>query len=187
MTNFTQRVINNGVPSEAGIRAVKLLREYFYCKTCPIRNELNRNKGCMNCNEAPIALLTSLDAWRPLWEMMNKLKDRTLIRGYSVNLTKVLHADESNTNPPLIFNAQADDTPMPSIEIMFAHQYLLAQPHHHLEAALRTLEVECPECEIKYDHKGYITDLPTKPCICANTNGKITLYDKWEKHLKGEG
>ena len=50
------------------------------------------------------------------------------------------------------------------------------QPIHHLEAALRAIEIVCPECK-GFGRVGFGF---SRPCTC--NNGKITLYKK----LKGE-
>ena len=74
------------------------------------------------------------------------------------------------------------------------------QHHHHLEAALRTLEDTCPECEgfgwickvnglcsynLKTPGKGCATKDPCeegkKKCTC--NNGKVPLYTIWEARI----
>lgn len=146
---FHQRVLKDGVPTEVGIRAIRLLRHYFYCQYCAFDKVPNKNKACQNCAEANPALLTSLDAWRPLWGRMSEAQKDT----YTYNLSEVIGS--------------------------FIHmRYWEPKPHHHLEAALRTLEVECPECEGTGNVRNFGR---TQPCTC--TNGKITLYDKWEEEV----
>ena len=63
---FKDIALKNNQPTEPGMRAIKLLREYFFCKICPFKDEPNKNKACINCEHANLSLLTTLDAWRPL-------------------------------------------------------------------------------------------------------------------------
>lgn len=105
-------------------------------------------------------LLISLDAWRPLWERM----DIPLKEIYDDKLWKTYRAQG------MCFFWELDC-------------------YDHLEAALRTLEATCPDCE-GTGKKG------TMPCQCIRgcddvvdikctcNDGKITLYELLEREVK---
>ena len=65
-----------------------------------------------------------------------------------------------------------------------------AQPHHHLEAALRTLEDTCPECGGTGNKESFIEDYPAigyrfkgRVDFCTCTDGKVDLYKLWERRV----
>ena len=155
-------------PTDHSERACELLVEHFFCASCPFKDEPNKNKACMNCGHVNIALLTSLDAWRPLWKRMDE-------RG-------LLHVQElmEIVDPTVRLNEHG------MYELITGELYLLmlAQPHHHLEAALRTLEDTCPDC-LGTMQKPSNPD-PSEPGtldVCTCNNGKITLYEKLEREV----
>jgi len=179
MTTFHQQVLKDGVVTEAGMRAMELVYEALTgeCWHRDVkRHELEKRAfggypiyeigiQCA-CGDAVYSekafnihlgmnptLLTSLDAWRPLWERMDVEQKIT----HQKNLT-LIWCD----NPVEVF-------------------YWETTPHHHLEAALRTLEVECPECEGTGNSYSKTRDVTKRHIPCTCTNGKITLMDKWEK------
>ena len=164
MKTFHELTLDNGVPTPAGERAMELVYEaltgecwhgegLIRCPKCGAYDGFQIDPDGSPCN---LALLTSLDAWRPLWERMSQ--DHKLTNRFR---------DKLERYAPLNF--------------------WLAQPHHHLEVALRTLEVECPDCggegriDITHEqssyHRGNIGK-HYKSCTC--TNGKIPLWDIWE-------
>lgn len=149
----------------------------FVCGKCEgwFNNYTSRSKGVPNVqiyegkNGWPTNpdLLDSLDAWVPLWEMMGE--------DNKYEYSGVLAVIQGETK-------------------LFSWE---AKPHHHLEAALRTLKVECPDCGGERHgtcKKGIpvIRRHPTKPCAnddicqepcivtCTCTNGKRSLWDIWE-------
>lgn len=105
-------------------------------------------------------LLESLDAWIPLWERMS---DYQIDRMHDM-LTSIVCGNA------------------------FLAYSWLAKPHHHVEAALRTLEVECPECRgdgvlPDYEMPDPIAKVniggTVKSCTCGT--GKQTLYELWKE------
>ena len=104
-------------------------------------------------------LFHRIDAWRRLWERMGELG--------------LLHAQElmEIVDPTVRLNEHG------MYELITGELYLLmlAQPHHHLEAALRTLEDTCPDCEGSGSLPQTLPDPDGEPCTC--NDGKRTLYD----------
>jgi hypothetical protein len=186
MTNFHQTIKDN---AEAGIRACQLVYEKLTgkCWHDDIHTvDDDRIALCGKCGEQVVSefnehanppLLTSLDAWRPLWEGLSTEQKDTI-----------------------------DDILGKNMDYYYSWE---AQPHHHLEAALRTLDEECPECH----GQGFkCNDDPTKvtiggydctcddykfaksltegnyhseqcesvePCTC--TNGRVSLFEIWRR------
>ena len=113
-------------------------------------------------------LLHSLDAWVPLWKLLS---------------------DEQKER---YYNALNDMW----TEGVYQWEY---EPPHHLEAALRTLEGDCSECGGTGCKLGYRDEdgWPSNPCasgcnitqkctqiiICTCTNGKVSLYELWERKV----
>lgn len=108
------------------------------------------------------AYLTSLDAYRLIWENL----DPALKEGYQYKLNTFIY------DGPVKWEWEA-------------------QPHHHLEALARTLTVECPEIDcvngIQFNHEAidppgmgkHINNCPT-----CNGKGVITVLQAWEGEWK---
>ena len=205
MTPFKDIVLKDNQPTEPGIRAMEMVYEKltgecwhdWYLAGDPAY-PTNRCSKCMgwlgedNIKFNP-ALLTSLDDWRPLWERMEVLGI-----AHAHSLIEII-LPRANKNEHGYYELIAGEF----------YLYMVAQPHHHLEAALKTLEDTCPDCEgtgmIPCDNPdhGFIDVMAaTKrgfasgkyqcpacgysgevPCTC--NNGKITLYELWERGVEG--
>ncbi len=147
--------------------------------------------SCAKCGESSYSirvlpdLANSLDAWRPLWERMLKrpLEKPDIIAPYQEHLFNRKHDTRVNVGSAAVTCA------------------LFAQPIHHLEAALRAIEVEC-ECSIQgvpglcasecdtlpacksCDKDPDATDCtPEITCPLCN-KGMITLWDKLEREVR---
>ena len=186
MTTFKDIVLKDGQPTEQGIRAMEMVCKalsiewhkwiettfrsptgwYKHICLCGFWYKTKGSDSPWHVGHHPVdnpALLTSLDAWRPLWD---KLIEIGLDRYYSGTLLQEVATTEGG-------------------------RFLwCAYPHHHLEAALMTLEDTCPDCEgcgeIEHDTGGVnpwgdpITAL--QPCTC--NDGKRTLYELWKREVK---
>ena len=97
------------------------------------------------------ALLTSLDDWRPLWEAMD--------------------LEFLNTQ----YWAQ--------LELIKIRENLLrySEPIHHLEAALRAIEVTCPDCEGRGWHEVCFDGITPEQEPCTCNAGKISAYELLER------
>ena len=136
-------------------------------------------------------LVNSLDAWRLLWERME-------YRNYIEKLMDILGGE-------FIYH----DTSFAryNVVLVWSQFFALAtaQPIHHLEAALRAIEVECPLCKgtkkvtcadicglddnekcggSAGDCPEFECSLPEFPTDCTCNNGKITLYEKLEGEVE---
>lgn len=138
----------------------------------PVAGGVERVGNCENCGQHFIAYYNppyhkSLDAWIPVWEKIREDKDAELL--YMGIL--IAHPDTR----PLI----------------------ACKPHHHLEAALRMLDVMCEKCEGSGEKCEKICPQPHyvrgkkckhfgKPCsICTCTDGKINAYEHFMQRFGG--
>ena len=107
-------------------------------------------------------LSTSLDAWREIWDAMDKKQKHE-------HWTWLCEVTRGEDYPP---------TPLDREFYIW-----MSTPLHHLEAAMRSLTVECDKCEdgviLGGDGKTIMDESQNKPCTCKS--GRITL---WE--LEGE-
>ena len=100
------------------------------CKTDVGWNGSMRDSVAVETLNPP--LLTSLDAWRPLWEIIKQWPhEKVQLWLDSLEIAVLGHTIDIATEGDVL-------------------QVVLAKPHHHLEAALRTLEGEYPECGRRY-------------------------------------
>lgn len=179
---FKAKILSDNTVTPAGELACEMAYEYY---TGECWHKFKDKSGdpaypdwaCIKCgktrrndnaNNPPLA--TSLDAWRPIWEGIS---------------------DEQH----IIYHNQL-------LEVILKNAGRLREsmltPHHHLEAALRAAGVECEKCDGKYYCKRFtphcndsINGWGSEWCMnecpkrvrakCTCTNGRITLYDKWEE------
>jgi len=170
------------------------VRHIYECQVC---GNIRQTKGTPPSNPA---YLTSLDAYRPIWEKMG--------HEYKLKLGEILH----------VYGWAKSNLAMWELK-----------PHHHLEALARTLtvpcvcqgqvEITCPTCKkvvlmdkIEGDPKaGVRADIIHEECLdggfgectyydtlgnmiedwgqdcptCSGT-GTITVLDAWEREIKEE-
>ncbi len=152
-------------------RAVEILHGWYLkqvCSSCTFANEPNKNKACQNC--APTHTpdyFGSLNVWRSVWQAIDKLDDHRnclweiyfdIYQGLSGG--SLAHVNDGTTG----------------IE-EFGSGLLLGEPHHHMEAALNTIEIECDKCEdgkqlAPYFGDGFVHERIT--CHTCHGKGKIT-------------
>ncbi len=129
------------------------------------------NKCCTRCKQLSSSkngnnpdLANSLDAWRPLWERM----DEQLEYAYHCVLSEI-----------------ALKTGIPTWKL---------QPIHHLEAALRAIEVDCDRCKAtglipRHDCEyNFETEMAACPAhcscnACTCNKGMRTLWEQLEREV----
>lgn len=159
---FKAKILSDNTVTPAGKLACKMAWEY-YTVSGPF--------------EAPPPA-TSLDAWRLIWQGMDYSAKKKYLMGLAVAQNPLLDVTEEWFESKVITGA-----------LLFNFTFE-AEPHHHLEAALRAAEVECDHNNTECEEFEDMTDCPSychEECIekwCTCTNGRITLYDKWKREVE---
>ncbi len=152
MKTFRERVLDKDVPTEAGERAMEMVVRALFP-----RGSMNdaQFKAWIGGWLSGRDLLHSIDDWRPLWKQMTEEQ-----------LFKYIN--------------WICDGPEERGLTEYKKRCALLLSRHHLEACLKTLEVECPECGGS-GYKSYCEIKQRADIIdCTCTNGKITLMERWE-------
>lgn len=191
MKTFHELTLDNGVPTEAGERAMELAYEALTGKCwhemkpfyMPNRKEVGTNdKGTFSKNEAEEKWYSRLEV-RKCIKCGHKVGYRVQVPHPALLTSLDAWPDILNKAGPLIYK-----TIMRKLLITSPMGERLPEPWEILRETLKTLEGDCLGCE------GDMTLCVDKPCnkclhgphdslTCepyACTNGKIPLYDIWE-------
>ena len=168
-------VLQDGAPTEQGIRLMELVHEasgmgcwhkfvpnvcwydFLCCDKCDMTSPDEKDVlQTGDFAEPNPAYLTSLDAYRDVWEHL-EIEDGKF-RYKWTDYEEFLLMLASDTKRGVI-------------------SFITIKPQHHLEALARVLEVSCSNCEGVWGRMENRINL--ERCFTCKGKGRMTVLDKW--------